>query len=209
MHSFSLRGELVLTTSGLNICKGLIPQTVRLMDILANTTQAFEVFVYLTHLFEVYLMASCCLLCQVSDIDFNQLIDPPDSDEGIHNELVSTLVGAKNFIETVNFDYKPKQNFLNSGLLHDKSKETSAMVNLLKILQQKTLNIDLAESQTLVVLEQVNFTFETLLCCKQMLIKLLSQSSQQQSFCVKFFERHAIVLYQSRHVFQSWHIPKI
>jgi hypothetical protein len=134
------------------------------MEILANNNQAFEVFVYLTHLFEVYLMAVSCLLCQVSDFDFNLLIDPPDSD--IPNELVSTLIGAKNFIETVNFGYNPKPNFLNGGLLHDKSKETSAMVNLLKILQQKTVNIDMVESQTLVVLEQVKFTFETLLCCK-------------------------------------------
>jgi len=114
------------------------------MDILANTSQAFEVFVYLTHLFEVYLMACCCLLCTISDIDFNFFIDPPDNE--IPNELVSTLVRAKNFIETINFDYKPKPNFLNGGLLHDKSKETSAMVNLLKILQQNTFNISLAES---------------------------------------------------------------
>lgn len=45
---------------------------------LSNTNLAFEVFVYLRHLLELYLMAIVCIISQVLAINFDTLIDPSD-----------------------------------------------------------------------------------------------------------------------------------
>jgi hypothetical protein len=85
-----------------------------------------------------------------------------------HSEIQAMTANARNFINF--YDYKPKPNWRNEGLLYDKSKDSEAMQQLLVIIQSDDFEIVRDRGTVSIILEQLTLTYQKLNRFKQAIL---------------------------------------